>query len=46
MAVDFQLSDEQALLRRVLQEFVGEHIAPVARDWEHEGRYPTEIVDE
>src|SRR5260370_34493231 len=27
-------------------EFVRKSIVPVAREWEHEGRYPTEIVDE
>jgi alkylation response protein AidB-like acyl-CoA dehydrogenase len=43
--MDFQLSDEQAMFRRVLQVFVREHITPVARDWEREGRYPTEIVE-
>jgi alkylation response protein AidB-like acyl-CoA dehydrogenase len=43
--VDFHLSDEQAMFRKVLQDFVRDHIAPVARQWEHEGRYPTEIVD-
>ena len=43
--MDFQLSDEQAMFRRVLQDFVREHVVPVARDWEHDGRYPTEIVE-
>jgi alkylation response protein AidB-like acyl-CoA dehydrogenase len=33
------------MFRKVLQDFVRDHIAPVAREWEHEGRYPTEIVD-
>lgn len=42
--MDFSLSDEQQMFRTVLRDFVREHIAPVARDWEHEGRYPTEIV--
>ena len=43
--MNFQLSDEHAMFRRVLQNFVREHITPVARDWEHEGRYPAEIVE-
>lgn len=43
--MDFQLSDEQTMFRRVLQDFVRQHITPVARRWEREGRYPTEIVD-
>ena len=44
-AMDFHLSEEQAMFRKVLQDFVGTHIKPVVREWEHEGRYPTEIVD-
>ncbi len=43
--MDFRLSDEQEMFRSVLRDFVRDHIAPVARDWEHQGRYPTEIVD-
>ncbi|HEX9710981.1 MAG TPA: acyl-CoA dehydrogenase family protein, partial [Actinomycetota bacterium] len=40
--MDFELSEEQAMFRKVIQDFVRDHIRPVARDWEHEGRYPTE----
>ncbi len=43
--MDFQLSEEQALFRKVLQDFVSDHIKPVAREWELSGRYPTEIVE-
>ena len=43
--MDFELSDEQAMFRTVLQDFVRDHIVPVAHDWEQRGRYPTEIVD-
>jgi alkylation response protein AidB-like acyl-CoA dehydrogenase len=43
--MDFELSYEQAMFRRVLQDFVRDHIVPIARDWERRGRYPTEIVD-
>ena len=43
--MDFELSEEQQLFRKVLQDFVRDHIKPVAREWEHEGRYPTEIVE-
>ena len=42
--MDFTLSDEQRLYRDTLRDFVDREIVPVARDWEHEGRYPTEIV--
>jgi alkylation response protein AidB-like acyl-CoA dehydrogenase len=43
--MDFTLNDEQRLFRETLRSFVDREIVPVARDWEHEGRYPTEIVD-
>ena len=43
--MDFQLSPEQELFRQVLQDFVGHHVKPVAREWERSGRYPTEIVE-
>jgi alkylation response protein AidB-like acyl-CoA dehydrogenase len=44
--MDFHLSEEQAMFRKVLQDFARDHIKPVAREWEHSGRYPTEIVTE
>ena len=43
--MDFTLTAEQQMYRKTLREFVDREINPVARDWEHEGRYPTEIVD-
>ncbi|WP_433213980.1 acyl-CoA dehydrogenase family protein [Microtetraspora malaysiensis] len=43
--MDFELSDEQRLLRDTLREFVDKDIRPVAREWEATDRYPTEIVD-
>lgn len=43
--IDLQLTDEQEQFRRVLRDFVLHHIVPVARDLEHEGRYPDEIVE-
>ncbi len=43
--MDFELSEEQTMFRKVIRDFVRDHIKPVAREWEHEGRYPTEIVD-
>jgi alkylation response protein AidB-like acyl-CoA dehydrogenase len=42
--MDFELSEEQVAFRKVIQEFVRDHIRPVAREWEHEGTYPTPIV--
>lgn len=44
--MDFELAEEHVALRNTLREFVRRSIAPVARDWEQSGRYPTEIVDE
>ena len=41
--MDFTLTEEQEMFRGALRDFVDSEIRPVARDWEHEGRYPTEI---
>jgi len=43
--MDFDLTPEQQQFRSSLREFVDKEIVPVARDWEHAGRYPTEIVE-
>jgi len=43
--MDFTLTAEQQMYRKTLREFVDREIVPVARDWEHAGRYPTEIVE-
>jgi alkylation response protein AidB-like acyl-CoA dehydrogenase len=42
--MDFELSDEQRLLRDTIRSFVDEQIRPVAREMEAEGQYPDEIV--
>ncbi|MEV0072594.1 MULTISPECIES: acyl-CoA dehydrogenase family protein [unclassified Amycolatopsis] len=42
--MDFTLSPDQEQFRTILRGFVDAEIVPVARDWEHEGRYPAEIV--
>ena len=42
--MDFTLNEDQRAFRALLREFVDREIIPVAREWEHEGRYPTEIV--
>jgi len=44
--MDFELTSEHKALQATLREFVRRSIAPVAREWERSGRYPTEIVDE
>ncbi len=43
--MDFELSDEHKLFRSTMRSFVAREITPVAREWEHSGRYPHEIVD-
>ena len=42
--MDFELSEEQRLLRQTLREFADKEIVPVAMEWERAGRYPAEIV--
>jgi Acyl-CoA dehydrogenases len=44
--MDFELSGQQAAFRDLMRDFARKSIAPVAREWELAGRYPTEIVDE
>ena len=39
--MDFELSPQQEQFRRVIRDFVDRSIRPVAREWEHAGRYPT-----
>lgn len=43
--MDFELNAEQTAIQRSIAAFVGQEIAPVAREWEQSGRYPTEIID-
>ena len=43
--MDFALTSEQQMFKEMLRSFVNKEIMPVANEWEHEGRYPTEIVD-
>ncbi len=42
--MDFELSDEQRLLRDTIRSFVDEQVRPVAREMESSGQYPDEIV--
>jgi alkylation response protein AidB-like acyl-CoA dehydrogenase len=42
--MDFELSDEQRLLRDTIRSFVDEQIRPVAREMEARGQYPDDIV--
>jgi alkylation response protein AidB-like acyl-CoA dehydrogenase len=43
--MDFELTDEQRAFRETLRDFVEKEIVPVATEWEHSGRYPTEIIE-
>jgi alkylation response protein AidB-like acyl-CoA dehydrogenase len=43
--VDFSLSPDQEAFRDTIRSFVDREIRPVAREWEHSGREPTEIVE-
>ena len=43
--MDFELSEEHRMFRDSVRSFVDKEIRPVAREWEHSGRYPTEIVE-
>ncbi|NUS03070.1 MAG: acyl-CoA dehydrogenase, partial [Nonomuraea sp.] len=43
--MDFELTDEQRAFRETLRAFVEKEILPVATEWEHSGRYPTEIIE-
>jgi alkylation response protein AidB-like acyl-CoA dehydrogenase len=43
--MDFELTEEQKLFRRTIQDFVRDHVVPVASEWEREGRYPSELVE-
>lgn len=42
--MDFELSEEQRLLRQTLREFADKEIVPTAPQWERAGTYPAEIV--
>jgi alkylation response protein AidB-like acyl-CoA dehydrogenase len=44
--VDFELSEQHALLRSSLRQFFKERVAPRAREWDEAERFPTEIVPE
>lgn len=44
--MDFTLTEEQRLFQETIRSFVERSIKPVALEWEHSGRYPTEIVEQ
>ena len=44
--MNFELSDEQELIRRTVREFAGTKVAPVAEELDREERFPYELVAE
>jgi len=44
--VNYELSDEQELLRRTVREFAETRVAPVAEELDREERFPYELVAE
>jgi alkylation response protein AidB-like acyl-CoA dehydrogenase len=42
--MDFELDEGHRSFQASIRSFVDREIRPVAREWEHSGRYPTEIV--
>jgi short/branched chain acyl-CoA dehydrogenase len=43
--VDFELSDEQRLLRDTVRDFARQEVAPVAEELDREHRFPYELVE-
>lgn len=43
--IDFTLSEEQAMLRRLAHDFAIKEILPVAEELDRESRFPTEIIN-
>ncbi len=44
--MDYELSDEQQLLRQTVREFAQSRVAPVAEELDRESRFPYELVAE
>ncbi|HVY27707.1 MAG TPA: acyl-CoA dehydrogenase family protein [Polyangiaceae bacterium] len=44
--MDFELSEQHAILRSSLRQFFRERVAPRAREWDEAERFPIEIVPE
>src|SRR5207237_7414406 len=44
--LNFELSDEQELIRRTVREFAETKVAPVAEELDREARFPYELVAE
>jgi short/branched chain acyl-CoA dehydrogenase len=44
--MNYELTDEQQLLRRTVRDFADSRVAPVAEELDREGRFPYELVGE
>jgi short-chain 2-methylacyl-CoA dehydrogenase len=44
--MDYDLTDEQALVRRTVREFAQQRVAPVAAELDRESRFPYELVSD
>lgn len=44
--MDFSLSDEQVIFRNMAREFAERHIEPIAKDSDHQERFPEEVLKE
>ena len=44
--MNYELSDEQELLRRTVRDFAESRVAPVAAELDREERFPYELVQE
>jgi len=43
-AMNFELTEEQALVQQMARDFAAKEVAPLARELDKEGRWPTELV--
>ena len=46
LIVDFELSEQHAILRTSLRQFFKERVAPRAREWDEAERFPSELIPE
>ena len=42
--VDFQLTEEQMMIRDMAREFSEEEVLPNAEEWDREGTYPRDAI--
>lgn len=44
--MDFRLSDEQEMMRKMARDFADNEIAPYAGDWDKENKFPANVVEQ